>query len=106
VITGRTRTRSSTVADFSLSARIVTLWRSERVIQTFCCGAPGLMIHPHTPFCQVKDLFFIMLVIYSSSWEPFVAAFEEGDEFRSGFGFFVDICYWVDIVINFFTGAL
>lgn len=46
----------------------------------------------------------MILVLYSSSWEPFVAAFEEGDEFGSGFGLFVDICYWVDIACNFFTG--
>lgn len=62
------------------------------------------MIHPHTPFCQAKDLLFILLVIYSSSWEPFVAAFEEQDEFTSGFSLFVDLCYWVDIATNFFTG--
>ena len=62
------------------------------------------MIHPHTPFCQAKDMLFILLVIYSSSWEPFVAAFEERGEFTSGFSLFVDLCYWVDIVMNFFTG--
>ena len=41
---------------------------------------------------------------YSSSFEPFKAAFAEGDEFNSPFGLFVDACYWIDIVINFFTG--
>jgi hypothetical protein len=100
----RSRRRASSEAGDSRAARIVTLWRSERVIQTFCCGAPGLMIHPHTPFCQVKDVFFMILVLYSSSWEPFVAAFEEGDEFGSGFGLFVDTLFWVDIAFNFFTG--
>lgn len=40
----RRRTRT-TVGDNSLVASIVTLWRSERVIQTFCCGAPGAFIH-------------------------------------------------------------
>ena len=41
----RMRTRSDTELDNSNSpsARIVTLWRSERTTEDFCCGAPGLV---------------------------------------------------------------
>ena len=62
---------------------------------------PGLMIHPHTPFCQVKDIFFILLVIYSSSWEPFVAAFEEG-EFRTNHDIIglIRLLTMMDLILN------
>eukprot|EP01044_Picomonas_judraskeda_P014939 COSAG03_NODE_2438_length_2767_cov_3.164543_3_plen_42_part_01 len=33
-----------------------------------------------------------------------MAAFEEQDEFASGFSLFVDLCYGIDLVINFVTG--
>jgi hypothetical protein len=42
----RIRTRSDTELDNSnatLSARIVTLWRSERTTEHLCCDAPGLV---------------------------------------------------------------
>lgn len=59
------------------------------------------MIHPHTPFCQVKDIFFILLVIYSSSWEPFVAAFEEG-EFRTNHDIIglIRLLTMMDLILN------
>eukprot|EP01045_Picozoa_sp_COSAG04_P022179 COSAG04_NODE_2469_length_4074_cov_6.313962_5_plen_118_part_01 len=45
------------------AAGIVGAWRGARHEDHFCCDAPGLMIHPNTPFCQVKDIAFIFLVL-------------------------------------------
>ena len=56
--------RTSSAAGSELANSIVSSWRMRRETTHYCCGAPGLMIHPHTPFCQIKDLFFIVLVLY------------------------------------------
>jgi hypothetical protein len=54
------------------------------------------------------DLFVLCLVIFSSFWEPFKAAF--GDKLPHGndmmfWEWIIDICFYSDIVLKFFTGV-
>ena len=69
-----------------------------------CCMAPGLVIHPDFWFCRYKDIVMTLLILYSCSWEPFKAAFAEGDELNNISDYFVDALYCADILINFVTG--
>jgi hyperpolarization activated cyclic nucleotide-gated potassium channel 2 len=86
------------------SQDILSMWRGDRDTRHECCGAPGIVIHPKTPFRQAWDAYIIVLIIYSCSFEPFKAAFAERDTLDSWFDIFVDSCYWLDIVLNFVTG--
>jgi CRP-like cAMP-binding protein len=103
----RTRSRrkfSSSFAREKDSKEILSMWRADRVNRHECCGAPGLVIHPKTRFRQRWDIFIILLIVYSSTFEPFKAAFAERDLLDSPVDYFVDSCYWFDIVLNFMTG--
>ena len=70
-----------------------------------CCGAPGIVIHPKYPFCTYKDILITCLILYSCTWEPFKAAFAEGDELNNFSDYVVDAIYWLDIAINLVTGV-
>ena len=109
--TRSTRKKSKSGKSFSSkmldeqAAGIVGAWRGARHEDHFCCDAPGLMIHPNTPFCQVKDIAFIFLVLYSATYEPYKAAFLiQFVTVADTLDIIVDVCFWVDIVLNFFTG--
>lgn len=69
-----------------------------------CCMAPGLIIHPDFWFCRYKDIVMTLLILYSCSWEPFKAAFAQGDELNNFSDLIIDLLYWADIAINFITG--
>jgi len=66
-----------------------------------CCGAPGLVIHPHTPARQRWDYFILALIVFSTIYDPFNAAF--GGK-RTAFDWIIDAFYWTDMLLNFLTG--
>ena len=92
------------VDDKRLSYGVSTTMLSFGGPEEHCCMAPGLIIHPDFWFCRYKDIVMTLLILYSCSWEPFKAAFAEGDELNNISDFFVDGLYCADILINFVTG--
>ena len=60
-------------------------------------------MHPHRPERQAWDALMLILVFYSSVIEPYTAAF--ASETKPQFWTIViDLCFYVDIVANFWTG--
>ena len=62
----------------------------------YCCGAQGIVIHPNTKFRNYWDIFLILLIVYSSSFEPFKSAFGYKDDVSDVLDIIVDGCYWLD----------
>lgn len=120
------------VDDKRLSYGVSTTMLSFAGVQDYCCMAPGVVIHPDFWFCRYKDILMstsvapllealpqldiqdlgterplrptALLILYSCTWEPFKAAFAEGDELNNISDLFVDLIYWADIIVNFVTG--
>jgi hypothetical protein len=67
----------------------------------YCCGAPGLVIHPHYVWRRRWDAAIIVLIIICAFVEPYKAAFT--DE-RYWYDYAIDAIFWVDILLNFLTG--
>jgi hypothetical protein len=63
----------------------------------------GLAIRPDHPARLAWDLVIFALVLYSAFAEPFVVSFNE-EQGLSVFSIFVDIMFYIDIVLNFHTG--
>ena len=92
------------VDDKRLSYGVSTTMLSYGGEETYCCMAPGVVIHPDFWLCRYKDITMTLLILYSCTWEPFKAAFAEGDELNNISDLIVDLVYWADIVVNFITG--
>lgn len=92
------------VDDKRLSYGVSTTMLSFGGPEEHCCMAPGVVIHPDFWFCRYKDIVMTLLILYSCSWEPFKAAFAEGDELNNISDIFVDALYCADILVNFVTG--
>lgn len=96
---------SSAAADKKNAYKVAEAIVSEEEQKYHCCNAPGLVIHPHHPFCRGKDILMTVLILYSASWEPYKAAFaKDGDVQVTVFELVVDCVYWADIALSFFTG--
>eukprot|EP01052_Picozoa_sp_SAG31_P014893 SAG31_NODE_941_length_10868_cov_9.232241_2_plen_701_part_00 len=59
---------------------------------------------PDGQFRRFWDLSILVLVCYSSTWEPYKAAYL--DSKMSWWEWMLDLVYWVDIVMTFFTAYL
>lgn len=66
-----------------------------------CSGASGLVIHPHYPLRQYWDSMMLVLIIFSSVYDPLQAAYLGN---RGVHDYFIDCVYAIDIVLNFMTG--
>ena len=70
----------------------------EEIREHYCCGAPGVVIAPDTPFCRIKDAVMTTLILFSCFWEPYKAAFAEDDVQTTTLEQVVNAIYWADIV--------
>lgn len=61
-------------------------------------------LDPDGQFRRTWDLGILILVMYSSTWEPYKAAYL-GDKMAI-WEWLLDMCYWADIVLTFFTGYM
>jgi CRP-like cAMP-binding protein len=96
---------SSNLDSLRSSYNVTTTMLSYGGPKRYCCGAPGIVIHPDQKFCTYKDIGITMLILYSCTWEPFKAAFAKGEELNNFTDIVVDGIYWWDIAINFITGV-
>jgi hypothetical protein len=95
---------SHAAADKRNAYKVAEAIVSEEERGYFCCNAPGIVIHPHEPFCRAKDILMTVLILYSASWEPYKAAFAKDDVQATTFEIIVDCIYWADIAFTFVTG--
>eukprot|EP01052_Picozoa_sp_SAG31_P023971 SAG31_NODE_2011_length_6669_cov_2.063927_3_plen_236_part_00 len=67
--------------------------------------------HPHNSFHTIWDIFILLLVFYSSIAEPFKVAFHyaegpgEEDHGMKWYEILIDLSFYADIIINFWTGV-
>ena len=60
-------------------------------------------VRPDDKYRLMWDFFILNLVVYSSVVGPYVSAFE-GNQTMTWFSIFVDLCFWTDMVLSFWTG--
>ena len=80
--------------------------KSEDDDEAYCCGAPGVIIHPAAPFCRAKEMAITMVIMYSAVWEPYKAAFAEDGVTYTALEYIVDAFYWIDICLSFIIGCV
>jgi hypothetical protein len=66
----------------------------ERRLKYGCCMAPGLVIHPHFPARQWWDSLMLLLILFSSIYDPISAAYLGA---RTTFDWVVDTLFWIGV---------
>ena len=69
-----------------------------------CMKCLCFTINPRHPFMHRYDLFVLVLVLYSSVMEPYKAAFADVRDETNLLDFFVDLMFYVDMTLTFWTG--
>ena len=62
------------------------------------------VINPRSRGKRCWDIFMLLMVLFSSLYEPFKAAFLPIDRAMSGWEWFVDATFYADILLSFWTG--
>jgi len=62
------------------------------------------LIFPTNPNKTYWDFLVIFLLIYTASWVPYKVCFvDDSSAFQFWFDCVVDLCFLIDIILNFFT---
>ena len=69
----------------------------------FCMDFLLYAVRPDNQYRLMWDFFILILVIYSSVTGPYGSAFA-GDQTMTWFSVFVDLCFWADMALSFWTG--
>ncbi len=65
------------------------------------------LFHPNSPFLAIWNIVLMAFVIYAMSAMPYLAVFlKNPDPWHEAFEDFMDICFMIDVVINFFTAYI
>ena len=65
-------------------------------------GLSKLVIHPHSPYKSVFDIFIVICVVYSSVVAPIKVTYKT--DFWVDFDIFLDVVFALDIVVQCFSG--
>ena len=78
--------------------------RSRSASTDLCAAPPQFNFHPQNRWKLNWDLLILFLVIFSSWWEPFNVSFMSEGTKMQHWEWAVDIFFYVDIAVKFFTG--
>jgi hypothetical protein len=96
--------------DFGINQFFVKLDAEATRVREMANRVPGMMqclkfaIHPHSMRKLCWDSWILILVFYSAFYTPYQAAYLEPTRDMAGRDVVVDLCFWLDMILNFFTG--
>lgn len=62
------------------------------------------LFHPNSTFLLFWNILLLFFVFYALSFMPYLTVFQQNDDpVQNGFENFMDVCFLIDLIINFFT---